>query len=1054
MHKSFWNIFAGKALSLSLFFTLFLALPLSAQEETEIEEIVVIGVRSSIEKSIDEKRNADGIKDVITAEDIGQLPDENIAEALQRVTGIQMARTAEGEGSTIQIRGISDNNVEINGQTFVGGVGDRSVNFRDIPSELFSGIEVLKTPSADRIEGSLGGTVNFKTRRPLEISKDSTGSVTLKGKYADITKEEHDNFFVRVPDINIFLSRNFRDIGIGDIGFLVNFSRKLILSKSDAFGGGDYSTAPGAWARLNFGTPGQGGVPGGFPFNFGTWTVDKTIATTDLNGDGTANQHDIYYAPANLIAHARYGETVNRSWNISTQWQPNYALTLFLDFTTTNTIEDRWGSQFSVSLQRNNTRPLLLGTQAGLTSFDILPNGQHYLSEALIAGGTLRFGGAPSLQHVVRDTDKITIGGDWQVNERLLLKLEASTSRGKTHNSQTQFTMSHDWQRHNPNTAGKSTGGDNRDIIYYDWTVTDLPNFQLFAPPFVNGHSGAGGFTATSFDTLRMVNPVGLDEPSLHYRQLNRIDSDTDNTANSAQIDGTYKLERGLEFFTKLLSGIRFGERDFTRRSWRNVNQHEGNSTPKPAGGPTNAITAYGTPNGGPYTVLDVQHLYVNPAVYTNADGTIKTGMEDAYALSKKLSEECFGRAYVNFNGVTGTFPREWARTTCSIDYYTDLFNMHPIRAIDPLTGAGIYEETTARYEVSEATRNFYLRADFDKDIFSDMRFFGNMGIRYAYTEVESTGYRKIGSKFELVTSTGRTEDFLPSLNANLWITNTLVLRLGIYRALTRPSVQALSLGLNIVEDTTEGEEGLDMDGNPIDDDGDDYYGSGRSGNPELEPITADSFDLSLEWYYRKNSLASAALFYKDIDSSISSRSQPLDIFDDGRLYLVNSPYNAPGTQIQGFELALQHTMESEGFWGNVGFGFNYTFTDEDTNLLDQEGDAIPRTRLSPHSYNLTAFYDDGKFSIRLAYNWRDDFVRRNAVQLGFNRPERLPEFEKARGQLDLSMNYNFNPSLRLNFSAVNINKSQTVRYLKYEALQNYFAQSGARYTISLTQRF
>lgn len=179
----------------------------------DIEVISVKGVRGSVVQSINDKRFSETIKDSISAEDIGQLPDENIAEALQRITGIQMSRAADGEGTSIQIRGISDNNVEINGQSTTGSGADRNINFQDIPSELFSAIEVYKAPTSDQIEGSLGGTINLKTHRPLKIKNDQVGNVTVKAKYNELSDET-------APDFNGFFSKNIRDTGFGDFSTL------------------------------------------------------------------------------------------------------------------------------------------------------------------------------------------------------------------------------------------------------------------------------------------------------------------------------------------------------------------------------------------------------------------------------------------------------------------------------------------------------------------------------------------------------------------------------------------------------------------------------------------------------------------------------------------------------------------------------------------------------------------------------------------------------------------------------------------------------------------
>ncbi len=105
-------------------------------------------------------------------------------------------------------------------------------------------------------------------------------------------------------------------------------------------------------------------------------------------------------------------------------------------------------------------------------------------------------------------------------------------------------------------------------------------------------------------------------------------------------------------------------------------------------------------------------------------------------------------------------------------------------------------------------------------------------------------------------------------------------------------------------------------------------------------------------------------------------------------------------------EVALQHGFSQlPGLLSHTGVGVNYTYTSEDSELVDQEGDEIQRRNLSEDSYNVVGYYDDGKLSVRLAYNWRDDFVKRENVTLCWNSPNFLPEIEKARGQLDLSAN-------------------------------------------------
>ena len=143
------------------------------QEDTIQEVVVEIGILGSILRSLRDKRNADQIKDVISAEDIGKLPDQNIAEALQRITGVQIGRDF-GEGNEVAVRGFSQNRIEINGQSTMGADSElRGINFNDLAPDAFKSIEVIKTPTASMAEGSLGGTIRLNTRRAF----DSRGMV-------------------------------------------------------------------------------------------------------------------------------------------------------------------------------------------------------------------------------------------------------------------------------------------------------------------------------------------------------------------------------------------------------------------------------------------------------------------------------------------------------------------------------------------------------------------------------------------------------------------------------------------------------------------------------------------------------------------------------------------------------------------------------------------------------------------------------------------------------------------------------------------------------------
>jgi len=113
-------------------------------QEAQIEEVIVSGIRSSLATALEEKRSASNLIEVIQAEDIGKLPDQNLAEVLENVTGVQITRTA-GIGTGVQIRGTNANRVEINGVSTVGsGSGRSGIDFEDVNASIISSLRLLR----------------------------------------------------------------------------------------------------------------------------------------------------------------------------------------------------------------------------------------------------------------------------------------------------------------------------------------------------------------------------------------------------------------------------------------------------------------------------------------------------------------------------------------------------------------------------------------------------------------------------------------------------------------------------------------------------------------------------------------------------------------------------------------------------------------------------------------------------------------------------------------------------------------------------------------------
>jgi len=151
----------------------------------DIEVIEVTGMLGSMKEAARLKRTDGRIVDAVVAEDIGKLPDNNIAEALQRITGVSI-NTDFGVGDSVSIRGLPQNRVELNGRSTIGD-SRGGISLQDFPSSFLKTVEVVKSPTADMIEGALGGTVSLRTVRPLEL-EGLTGAASLDAEFADKTE--------------------------------------------------------------------------------------------------------------------------------------------------------------------------------------------------------------------------------------------------------------------------------------------------------------------------------------------------------------------------------------------------------------------------------------------------------------------------------------------------------------------------------------------------------------------------------------------------------------------------------------------------------------------------------------------------------------------------------------------------------------------------------------------------------------------------------------------------------------------------------------------------
>lgn len=249
------------------------------------EDIVVTGLRRSVQGAQALKRDADQILDAVVAEDIGKLPDNNAAEALARITGVQVSRSQD-EANGISVRGLPDVTTTFNGRELYTAEG-RQVAFQDFPAASLAGLEVYKATTADLVEGGIAGLVNVRSRRPFDFDGfEIAGSV--RGIYGDQARRVD-------PQGSLLITDRF-DTSIGEFGALINVSYTQT----------NYLTSA-RWDSGDVDTPVEGQV----------------ITTPGVGRD--------FKIPESVGIFYNNGKRWRPSVNGSLQWRPSDNIELYLD---------------------------------------------------------------------------------------------------------------------------------------------------------------------------------------------------------------------------------------------------------------------------------------------------------------------------------------------------------------------------------------------------------------------------------------------------------------------------------------------------------------------------------------------------------------------------------------------------------------------------------------------------------------------------------------------------------------------------------------------------
>ena len=336
----------------------------------EVQQVVVSGIRSSLMQAQDIKRNSSQIVDSIVADDIGKLPDANVAEALQRITGVQISRD-QGEGSQVQVRGLSQIETLLNGREIFTAGKERGLSFQDVPSELLAGADIYKTSAADMLEGGIGGLIDLRTRRPFDFSADKVAA-TLKTTYADYSKKTD-------TDGSLLLSNRWKING-SDFGALLSLAYQDRNYRADS---------------LEISPPSQ-----------------------FADGSGT-------YAPTGAYSQYEFGERIRSGVSTALQYRPSKELEFYLDgnYTNLKTRVNDYGLYMSpywansLNFPVNVVNPYTGVTQPGTAYFGALyQNGTPTTSSGVVQKGSF-WGADISTSAGINDTEteiaQLAVGGKW-----------------------------------------------------------------------------------------------------------------------------------------------------------------------------------------------------------------------------------------------------------------------------------------------------------------------------------------------------------------------------------------------------------------------------------------------------------------------------------------------------------------------------------------------------------------------------------------------------------------------------------------------------------------
>ena len=1014
--------------------------PADEVAEEEEAEIVVSGFRAALGSAQNVKRNADTFVDAITAEDIGALPDRSVAEALQRVPGVNIGRFEKPsdpdrfsvEGTGVIVRGLPFVRTELNGRDIFSANGGRELSFEDVSPELFGRVEVFKNVTADMIDGGIAGTVNLVTRKPLDRRGFHIAG-TIEANVGDLAKEWS-------PGIS-FLGSNTWETDAGTLGVQFGYSRSELISRTDASQLTDpcyrAATLNGPCQRvLSVGSGGFGGAPNFNESNFppaGTVVAPKGagVRTTTLERD-------------------------RESWSATLQYEdPTGDFLATFEWLRSET--QFFTDEYAILAQVNDDALFPVPRAGSTWQFDdngIFQSGILTQRPGDAYANPFGRGGIPmeSLRFQ-RATDANTadfsLDLKWQASDRLRFNFEAQHIKSDLKRDSVIGAMN-SWADISIDASGKT------------------PKIEFLAP-----QGSPSDYFSSGFYTY-------------YWFLLDSLEQN-DGEMDSLRFDAEYDISDD-GFFKSARFGARWSDRE---RTTRNTNFSTWGNLSAPWAGRAGCAPWNAGPNcpfqpGRFFTGLPGQEFAIAGGAYVSDFpnfSQIRNPFADSFQRGSAPTPIPGGAAFFfggdDFLGeyLAGDSKRQAQAINVFSQTPNPFFGVQG-RSFTQINGTVVPCDPFCPPEISsvgEETKSAYGRVDFGHDFPSGWTVEGNFGLRYVETKVQTGGLIGFPNGFffdngpagngdgrvqvnEIVgqcnqTPPGQTlpgycslsaarqaqfaaaftgefliddrditfDHWLPSFNVKLDVGGGLLFRAAVSKGISRPDLQLFTSGGAIGDNTNDLRQEGTLETGPL--------FQLFTGNRNVRPVTSWNYDASIEWYFDDVGSLTASFFLKDIKGIVSGGIDVVDFTSPNGTTLdveVNGPINSQGGTLKGFELAHQQSYDFlPGLLSGLGTQFTYTYIDGGAFGNTQVGGAQrstfaalqPLAGISKHTINAVVFYEKGPLAARAAYNWRSDFLITPRDDIfPFS-----PIWQESSGQLDASIFYSLTDQIKLGVQGVNL---------------------------------